>query len=80
MTGLFRDAGISDVTTALYELDVDLEELLAASSPEPVAADRVRRIFADDLGRDRLGVGARVQDGRLRFAFPTAIVVGRKPG
>ena len=59
---------------------MDLEELLTASSPEPGAADLVRRIFADDLGQDRLGVGARVEDGRLRFAFPTAIVVGRKPG
>ena len=79
LTGLFRDAGLSDVATTLYTLDVDLEELLAASSPDPGAADRVRRIFADDLGHDRLRVGARLEDGRIRFAFPTAIVVGRKP-
>ena len=67
------------MTTANYKLDVGLEEILAASSTDPVAAGEIRRAFADDLDRDRLGVGARLEGEQIRFAFPIAIVVRRKP-
>jgi hypothetical protein len=43
-------------------------------------AGEIRQIFAADLGYNRLGVGARRVGGELRFAFPTAILVGSKPG
>jgi hypothetical protein len=79
LKGLFRDAGLRGVTTALYGLDVELEPLLAASFPEPGAVEEIRRIFAADLGRNQLGVGARREEGgEIRFAFPTAVLVGRK--
>lgn len=80
LAGLFRDSGLSDPTTLLYKLDVELEKLLESSFPEPGDDEEIRRIFAEDLGRDRLGVGARLEDGAIRFAFPTAILVARKPG
>jgi SAM-dependent methyltransferase len=78
LSNLFEKAGLRDVTTAAYGLKVGLEELLAASSLDPTAADEIRRQFAEDLGRDRLGVYARLEQGEIRFAFPTAILVGRK--
>lgn len=80
LTGLLRENGLRDVASTLYGLDVRLEEVLAASFPEPGEAEEVRRIFAEDLGRDRLGFGARKQDGEIHIAFPTAILVGRKAG
>jgi ubiquinone/menaquinone biosynthesis C-methylase UbiE len=76
---LFEDAGLRVVTTVSYGLEVGLEEILGASPADPAAADEIRRIFADDLGRDRLGVGARLVGGEIHFTFPTAILVGRKP-
>jgi SAM-dependent methyltransferase len=79
LTGLLRDAGLGDVTIACYGLDMELERLLAASFPEPGAAEEIRLLFAADLGRDRLGVGAHLEGGEIRFTFPTAILVGRKP-
>jgi ubiquinone/menaquinone biosynthesis C-methylase UbiE len=77
---LFEDAGVRDVKITRYALEVELEEILGASPASPSAADEIRRIFADDLGRDRLGVGARREEGEIRFRFPTAILVGRKAG
>ena len=79
LEGLFDDAGLRGVTTASYKLDVGLGEILAASFTEPVAAGEIRRAFADDLDRDRLGVGARLEGDQIRFAFPIAIVVGKRP-
>ena len=80
MTTLAREACLEVVSTAFYKLDVPLERLLGASFPEPGAADEIRRTFADDIGHDRLGVGARRVDGQIWFAFPVVILVGRKPG
>jgi SAM-dependent methyltransferase len=80
LVGLFGDAGLSGVTTVLYGLDMDLERLLDASFPGPGAADEIRRLFAADVGVDRLGLGARLEGRQIRFAFPTAILVGRKAG
>ncbi len=79
LTGLFEKAGLEDLATCFYGLDVDLDELLQASAPEPGAADEVRRIFREDVGVDRLGVNARWADGAIAFTFPIVILVGRKP-
>lgn len=79
LTDLLRDAGLRDVETRRYGLDMNLERLLAASFPQPGAAEEIRRIFTADLGRDRLGVGARLEGGEIHFAFPTVILVGHKP-
>jgi SAM-dependent methyltransferase len=75
---LLHAAGLRDVAIRRYGLDMELGRLLAASFPEPGAAEEVRRRFAADLGADRLGLGVRRVDGEIHFAFPTAILVGRK--
>jgi hypothetical protein len=38
----------------------------------------VRQTFADNLGVDRLGVGAHRRGGAIHFAFPIAIIGGHK--
>ena len=52
--------------------------MLAASFPGPGDADRIRKVFADDLGVNRLGLGATRRDGAIHFAFPIVILVGRR--
>ena len=56
----------------------ELEALLAASFPNPGDADRIRQTFADDIGVDRLGVGAHRKDEDIHFAFPIVVVAGQK--
>jgi SAM-dependent methyltransferase len=76
LTGLCHNAGLLNLKTAFYKLEVELEALLAASFPNPGDADRIRRTFADDLGVDHLGLGATRREGAIHFAFPIVLVVG----
>ena len=75
LTGLFRDAGLSDTKTEFYKLEVELDKLLASSFPNPGDADKIRQIFSEDLGLNRLGVGAHRKDegwsdGRMEQTEP----------
>jgi SAM-dependent methyltransferase len=79
LAGLYHDLGMNHPTTVFYGLEVGLDALLASSFPEPGASDEIRRTFAADVGINRLGVNARLEAGEIRFAFPTVILVGRKP-
>jgi ubiquinone/menaquinone biosynthesis C-methylase UbiE len=79
LMGLCHDAGLRDVKTAFFKLEVPLEELLARSFPNPGDADRIRQTFAEDIGVDRLGVGAHRRDGAIHFSFPIVVVVGQQP-
>jgi ubiquinone/menaquinone biosynthesis C-methylase UbiE len=78
LTELCHDAGLRNVRTAFFKLEMALETLLAASFPNTSDADRIRQTFADDVGVDRLGVGAHRRDGAVHFAFPIAVLVGNK--
>jgi ubiquinone/menaquinone biosynthesis C-methylase UbiE len=79
LTGLGHDAGLHNLKTAFFKLEVELEALLAASFPGPGDGDRIRQTFADDLGVNRLGLGAHRRDWAIHFAFPILILVGRTP-
>lgn len=75
---LFERAGLTLFDHAFCRLDVDLEELLAATGTAPQPAGEVRQLVAGDVGRDDLGVGARRAAGRLRFSFPIIVLAGRR--
>jgi SAM-dependent methyltransferase len=79
LTRMVQDSGLRDVTSDFYGLEVELGQLLASSFPGPGDAEIIRRTFLEDLGKNRLGVNARQDDGRICFAFPTVVLVGQKP-
>ena len=78
LTGMFHDVGLREMRASFYKLDVELEKLLTASCTQPGDAQAVRKIFENDLGMDRLGVGASRQDDGIHFAFPIVVVAGQK--
>lgn len=78
LRGMMEEAGLTDLEAGFYKMDVELEKILQASLTKPEDAEKVRQLFADDLTTDSLGVGSYLKDGKIRFAFPITIIVGRK--
>jgi SAM-dependent methyltransferase len=70
--------GLTGLTTHFYNLEMELEAQLGASFPEPGDADKIRRIFRQDIGRDDLGLGAHFRGDKIYFAYPNLVLVGKK--
>jgi ubiquinone/menaquinone biosynthesis C-methylase UbiE len=79
MAELFGASGLINMQTRHYKVEMELENQLRASFPNPGDADRIRRLFEADLGVDDLGVGAHRQGSEIHFAYPILVIVGEKP-
>jgi GrpB-like predicted nucleotidyltransferase (UPF0157 family)/SAM-dependent methyltransferase/ADP-ribose pyrophosphatase YjhB (NUDIX family) len=79
LTGLLGGAGLQNVRRQFYKHEFGLEPVLKGSFPNPGDAGRIRQLFEDDLGLDRLGLGVHRRDGNIHFAYPIVILVGHKP-
>jgi SAM-dependent methyltransferase len=79
LTSLFDEAGLCNVRTQFYKHEFALEPVLKGSFPHPGDAGRVRQLFEDDLGVDRLGLAVHRRDGDIHFAYPIVILVGDTP-
>jgi ubiquinone/menaquinone biosynthesis C-methylase UbiE len=78
LTALLTESGLRDVGTQLYKHEVELEQVLQRSFPNPGDADTIRQMFVEDLGVNRLGVGSHRREGNIHYAYPIAVVVGQK--
>jgi hypothetical protein len=57
-----------------YRLEAELEGLLERSFPNPGDTDKIRGMFAESLSNDGMGIGIRRQGGKIRFAYPVAVL------
>jgi SAM-dependent methyltransferase len=76
LKALLTSAGLHHTRTEFYRLDVEADALLAASRTPPAAAEQVRQMLADDIGKDALGVSARRVGQAIYFSFPVAVLAG----
>jgi len=76
---LFKAAGLSEPRVTHYRLEGELESLISRSFPKPGDDATLRRIFADSLAGDTLGIQARRDpDGRIRYGYPVAVLAARR--
>ncbi len=76
---VFAEAGLAIAERRRYGLPMPLETQLAASFPEPGGADRLRQLVRADVGRDALGVCARVEDGAVHLTIPILVLRSTRP-
>jgi ubiquinone/menaquinone biosynthesis C-methylase UbiE len=75
---LFAEAGLPSPQVSYYRLESELEELLSRSFPNEGDADRLRKIFADSIAEDALGLNTRWENEKIHYGFPVAVLVSRK--
>jgi ubiquinone/menaquinone biosynthesis C-methylase UbiE len=78
LRALFRDAGFSIPAETGWRMDIEVEALLARSFPEPGTEDEIRRMFAESVDGDRMGLEARREDGRIWFTYSNVILTAER--
>ena len=70
---LFAAAGLPQSDVAHYRLEFELDALLAGSFPVEGGEETIRRMFADSLETDLLGVSPACRDNKTWLSYPIAI-------
>jgi ubiquinone/menaquinone biosynthesis C-methylase UbiE len=78
LRGLFEQVGLSAPQITSYRMEGELEDLLSRSFPNEGDADRLRKVFAGSLADDALDLNTRLDNGKIYYSFPVAVLVSRK--
>ena len=78
IASFIASSGLSNVKTAQYKVEGELEQQLRASFPNPGNEDKIREIFKSDLETNNLGINIHQQKEETHFAVPITVVDGVK--
>jgi 2-polyprenyl-3-methyl-5-hydroxy-6-metoxy-1,4-benzoquinol methylase len=74
-----QQAGLTEIRTDFYRLEMETEKQIAASFPEETNRQALRDLLRHDLGRDELGFAVEQRGPEIWFSYPVLVVAGRKP-
>jgi hypothetical protein len=80
LESMMQEVGLTNLKTGHYKVAHQLDEHLQASFPENQEyIDTIRTIFAEDTGKNRLGLEIHLEEGNsIHFTTPITIMVGEK--
>jgi SAM-dependent methyltransferase len=80
LRALFAQAGLPVPRETYYDVRAELEALLAASFPAPGDDAVIRRMFADSLSGDGLGMKTKRKGDKILLSYPIAILAAELQG
>jgi ubiquinone/menaquinone biosynthesis C-methylase UbiE len=78
MDTIIEASGLSNIRTAQYKVEGELEQQLRASFPNPGDDEKIREMFKSDLELDQMGINVHQSGNEIHFAVPILVVVGEK--
>jgi ubiquinone/menaquinone biosynthesis C-methylase UbiE len=75
-----KELKLRDIKTESIKSERNLETHLKASFPNPGDEKKIRKLFREDIGKDKLGLSAHLRGNEIYFAYPIIVLVGHKPG
>jgi ubiquinone/menaquinone biosynthesis C-methylase UbiE len=78
LRALFPRAGLPEPEITLYELPVELAELLARAFPNPGDEAELARVFSAPDAARRLGIPIRHEAGKVQISYQAAILAAER--
>ncbi|MBU3605807.1 class I SAM-dependent methyltransferase [Polynucleobacter sp. MWH-Creno-3A4] len=76
MGEVFKTSSLKSIETANYKVEIELEQQIKASFPKGGDEDKIRKMFADELIEDRMGVNVHRRGNEIHYEVPITILVG----
>jgi ubiquinone/menaquinone biosynthesis C-methylase UbiE len=80
LNSLAVNSGLLNIRLAFYKVAIELEQQMAASFPNPGDEVRIRQIFNDDIGIDKLGINTHLVGNEIHYEVPITVLVAQKAG
>jgi ubiquinone/menaquinone biosynthesis C-methylase UbiE len=78
LTSLFDEPGLVLSKTLFFQVPVERERLISASFPAGGDHETLRRMIEESVEGDAMAMNARREDGTIRLAYPSVVLVARK--
>jgi len=78
LKGLFGRVGIPEPQITLYDLPVEVQDLLARAFPNPGDQDKIIEMLKDSAKSGRLGIPVRLDGDKIHVTYRAAILVSRR--
>ncbi len=75
---LFEKSNLKKCRQGTYSVEVELNQQLKSSFPNPGDDVRVQSLIEQDVGKNNLGVNAYKKGGKVYYSYPISIHVGLK--
>ncbi len=75
---LFQKFKLNTNRQAAYTIEVELEQQLEASFPNPGDDEKIRTLIEQDIGINKIGINACKRNGKIYFTYPISIYAGQK--
>lgn len=78
LTKTMKELGAVNIISERFDLEMDLEKTLQASSPKSENKDKIIQLFKQDLDDSNLGMKSHLVDGQIHFYLPMTTIIGFK--
>jgi len=69
---------MTDIKSAWYKVEMELEKQIASSFPKPGDDDKIREILRADIEKNNVGMGAHWAGDTLYIVYPSFILAGKR--
>jgi ubiquinone/menaquinone biosynthesis C-methylase UbiE len=80
LQGMISEVGLVNAKAEFYRIEMKLEDNLRASFPkEEGDIDKIRQAVTEDIGKDKIGMGACRKGKEVYLNYPIVTIVAEKP-
>ena len=76
MESMVKSSSLVNVKTAHCKVEIGLDDQMTASFPKEGDEIVIRKMFADELMKDRMGIKVHYKDDKIHYEVPITIIVG----